>query len=150
MENIPKFSNQNDIKNIIKDIREKHNNIEKELENKLNKMAGTVQSQLTSQFQVLINQFADLNQTLAKVDDKVMQSVNALQLGPNTTRAQSAVKKTLDKSFKDIQNSIVKIQQDFIQKFYNNFNQIIRVNLADFSNTIQSLIKDIMDQVEKI
>src|SRR5271157_1142154 len=143
-------ANLDGIKGIISDIREKRDNVEKELEDRFNKLAGTAQSQLTSQFQGLVSQFATLNQTLNKVNERVAQAVDAMRLGPNTIRIQAIVKKTLENSFSDIQNSVVNIQQAFIQNFHDNFNQIIRVNLANFSSTIQSLLIDVVEQVEKI
>ena len=143
-------ANLDGIKRIIDDIRGKRDNVEKELEDRFNKLAGTAQSQLTSQFQGLVSQFATLNQTLTRVNERVAQAVDAMRLGPNTIRIQQIVKKTLENSFADIQNSVVQIQQAFIQNFHDNFNQIIRVNLANFSSTIQSLLIDVVSQVEKI
>nr|MDO8114681.1 hypothetical protein [Candidatus Sigynarchaeota archaeon] len=143
-------ANLDGIKKIINDIRGKRDSVEKELEDRFNKLAGTAQSQLTSQFQGLVSQFATLNQTLTKVNERVAQAVDAMRLGPNTIRIQAIVKKTLENSFADIQNSVVNIQQAFIQNFHDNFNQIIRVNLSNFSSTIQSLLIDVVEQVEKI
>jgi uncharacterized protein YukE len=138
------------IKSVINDIRTKRDNVEQDLEDRFNKLAGTAQAQLTSQFQGLQSQFSTLSATLAKVNERVAQAVDAMRLGPNTIRIQAIVKKTLENSFSDIQNSLVNIQQAFIQNFHDNFNQIIKVNLSNFSSTIQGLLVDVVEQVEKI
>ncbi|MFX0100874.1 MAG: hypothetical protein ACFFCS_14965 [Candidatus Hodarchaeota archaeon] len=143
-------ANLDGIKNIINDIRTKRDNVEKELQERFQKLSGTAQSQLTTQFQGLVDQFAQLNDTLTAVNKRVANAVGAMRLGPTTVRIQQVVKKTLEGSFSDIQQSVVGIQQSFIDNFHQNFNQIIRVNLANFSNTIQSLLIDVVEQVEII
>lgn len=143
-------SNLDGIKSIINDIRVKRDNVEKELEDRFQKFAGTAQAQLTSQLQGLVSQFSMLNDTLAKVNDRVAQAVDAMRLGPTSRAVQTIVRKTLESSFIDIQNSVVNIQNAFIQNFHENFNQIIRVNLSNFSSTIQSLLIEVVEQVEKI
>lgn len=143
-------ANLDGIKTIINDIRAKRDNVEKELQERFQKLSGTAQSQLTTQFQGLVDQFAQLNDTLTEVNKRVAKAVGAMRLGPTTVRIQQVVKKTLEGSFSDIQQSVVGIQQGFIDNFHQNFNQIIRVNLANFSNTIQSLLIDVVEQVEII
>ncbi|MHA1369305.1 MAG: hypothetical protein ACTSWN_03025 [Promethearchaeota archaeon] len=138
------------IKDIINDIRTKRDNVEAELRERFQKLSGTAQAQLASQFQDLVNQFQELNQTLNRVNDRVANALDKMRLGPTTKRIQQVVKMTLAGSFSEIQNSVVSIQQSFINSFHQNFNQIIRVNLANFSNTIQSLLIDVVKQVDKI
>nr|MDO8117277.1 hypothetical protein [Candidatus Sigynarchaeota archaeon] len=143
-------SNLGQIANIINDIKSKRDNVEKELSDRFQKLAGTAQAQLTTQFQGLVSQFTTFNETLNKVNERVAQAVDAMRLGPATTRIQMIVKKTLEGSFNEIQQSVVNIQQGFINNFHENFNQIIRMNLSNFSNTIQSLLVDVLEQVNKI
>ncbi|MHA1792538.1 MAG: hypothetical protein ACTSVI_07825 [Promethearchaeota archaeon] len=143
-------ANLEGIKSIINDIRKKRDNVERELDERFQKLSGTAQAQLSNQLQGLVNQFAQLNETLTHVIDRVGYAVGKLRLGPTTIRIQQVVKGELEGSFADIQNSVVGIQQSFIDNFHQNFNQIIRVHLANFSNTIQGLLIDVVEQVEKI
>ncbi|MBD3188439.1 hypothetical protein GF325_16530 [Candidatus Bathyarchaeota archaeon] len=143
-------ANLEGIKEIINDIRSKRDNVEKELDERFQKLSGTAQAQLTTQFQGLVSQFSELNNTVNQVIKRVGNAVGKMRLGPTTTRIQQVVKATLQDSFSKIEQSVVAIQQSFIDNFHQNFNQIIRVNLANFSSTIQGLLIDVVEQVEKI
>ena len=86
-------ANLDSIKSIITDIRTKRDNVEKELEERFQKLAGTAQTQLSSQFQGLVSQFSQLNETVTHVIDRVGKAVDKLRLGPTTRRIQQVVKR---------------------------------------------------------